>query len=76
MKSGVSPQKLQKSGWQAPIWASICAPVAPIQLISSGHSTRLGGHNFRLGGAQALIWGGTTPECPPVAPGLLFQHNC
>ena len=57
-KSGVSPQKTL-------IWASMCAPKAPSLLISSGHSPRLGGHNFRLGGAQ---WGGA-PVCPPVAPG-------
>ena len=38
--------------------ASICTPVAPSLLISSGH-------NFRFG-AQAVIWGvGTAPECPP-----------
>ena len=49
MKSGVSPQKLQKYRWQTPIWASICTPVAPSLLISSGHIPRLGGHNFRLG---------------------------
>ena len=52
------------------IWAWICTPVAPSLLISSGHSHRLGGRNFRLGGAQAVIWGGTAPVCPPVAPGL------
>ena len=60
MKSGVSPQKYR---WQTSIWASICTPVAPSLLISSGHSPRLGGElNFRLGG-MALV-------CPPVAPGL------
>ena len=56
-ESGVSPQELQKYRWQTPIWASICTPVAQSLLISSGHSPRLGGHNFRLGGAQAVIWG-------------------
>ena len=52
MKSGVSPQKLRKYRWQRPmiIWASICTPIAPSVLISSGHSHRLEGHNFRLGG--------------------------
>ena len=49
MKSGVSPQKLRKYRWQTPIWATICTPVAPSPLIFSGHSPRLGGHNFRLG---------------------------
>ena len=34
-------------------------------LISSGHSPRLGEHNFRLGGAQAVSWGGTAQVCPP-----------
>ena len=70
MKSGVSPQKLRKHRRQTPIWASICTPVAPSLLIFSGHSPRLRGHNFRSGGAQAVIWGGTAPECPPVALGL------
>ena len=50
MTSGVSPQKLRKYRWQIPIWASICSPVTPSQLISSGRSPRLEGHNFRLGG--------------------------
>ena len=44
MKSGVSPQK-------TPIWASIYIPVAPSQLISSGHSPHLeGGHKQSFGG--------------------------
>ena len=50
MKSGVSAQKLRKYRWQTPIWASICIPVAPSLLISSGHSPRMGGHNFHLWG--------------------------
>ena len=58
MKSDVSPQT-------TPIWASICTPVAPSLLISSGHSPRLGGAQFSFGGAQAVIWGGTAPVCPP-----------
>ena len=69
MKSGVSPQKLQKYRWQTPIWASICTPVAPSQLISSGHSPRLGGAQFSFGGTQALIWGGHSPEMPPRGAG-------
>ena len=64
MKSGVSPQKLQKYRWQTPIWASICTPVAPSPLISSGHSLRLEGHNFRLGGHKQSF-GGHCPEMPP-----------
>ena len=81
MKSGVSLQKLQKYRSQTPIWASICTPIAPSLLISSGHSPRLGGAIF-VWGAQAVIWGGTAPECPPVAPGLLYNqvnhepYNC
>ena len=70
MKSGVSPQKLRKYRWQTQIWASICTPVAPSLLISSVHSPRLGGAQSPFGGAQAVIWEGTAPECPPVAPGL------
>ena len=50
MKSGVSPQKLRKYRRQTPIWASICSPVAPSLLISSGHSPRLGGHKQSFGG--------------------------
>ena len=50
MKSGVSPQKFQKYRWRTPIWASICTPVAPSLLISSGHSPRLGGTSSHLGG--------------------------
>ena len=74
MKSDVSLQKLQKYRWQTPVLALICTPVAPSLLISLGHSSRLGGHNFRLG-AQAVIWGGTAPEYPPAAPGLDLVLN-
>ena len=70
MKSGVCPQKLRKYRWQTPIWASICTPVAPSLLISSGHSPHLGGGTIFVWGAQAVIWGGTAPECLPVAPGM------
>ena len=52
IKSGVGPQKSRKYRWQTPIWASICTPVAPSLLISSGHSTRLWGTIF--------VWGGTS----------------
>ena len=57
-KSAVSPQK-------TPIWASICTPVAPSLLISSGHSPRLEGHNFRLGGTSSQL-GGHGPGMPPL----------
>ena len=63
MKSAVSPQKLRK----IPIWefqASICTPIAPSLLISSGHSPRFGGAQFGWG-AQAVIWGGHGPGMPP-----------
>ena len=46
----VFPAVHRLSPKKTPIWASICNPVAPILLISSGHSPRLGGHSFRLGG--------------------------
>ena len=59
MKFGVSPQKLRKYRWQTPIWASICTPVAPNLLISSGHSPRLGGHD---------------PGMPPRGAGLTILH--
>ena len=62
MKSGVSPQK-------TPIWASICTPVAPSLIISSGHSPRLGGAQFSFGGAQAVIWGGARPRYAPRGAG-------
>ena len=63
MKSGVSPQKLRKYRWHTPNWASICTPVAPSLLISSGHSPRLGRHNFRLGGTSSHL-GGRGPGMP------------
>ena len=43
--------------------ASICTPVAPGLLISSGHSPRLGRHNFRLGGSSSHL-GGHDPGIP------------
>ena len=39
----------------------------------SEHSPRLGGTIF-VWGVQALIWGGTAPECPPVAPTLVVDR--
>ena len=70
MKSGVSPQKLQKYRWQTPIYASLSTPIAPSTLISSGNSPHLEGAQLLFGGAQAVIWGSAAPECSPVAPGL------
>ena len=35
-----------------------------------GAQSSLGGAQFSFGRAQAVIWGGTAPACPPVAPGL------
>ena len=54
LKSGVNHQKLP------PIWefqASICTPITPSLLISSGHSPRLGGHG---------------PGMPPRGAGTVF----
>ena len=68
MKSGVSPQKLQKYGWQTPIWASICTSVAPILLLSSWHSPRLGGTIFVWGGTSTHL-GGHGPGMPPCGAG-------
>ena len=61
MKSGVSPQK-------TPIWTSICTPVAQSLLNSSGHSPRLGRHNFRLGGTSSHFEG-HGPGMPPRGAG-------
>ena len=40
-----------------------------------GAQPSLGEHKFCWGGAQAVIWGSTAPECPPVALGLFFVRN-
>ena len=56
MKSGVSLQKLRKYRSQTPIWASICTPVAPSLLISSGR--------VLAWGAQAVIWGARPRNAP------------
>ena len=68
LKSGVSPQK-------PPIWASICTPVAPSQLISSGHSPRLGGAQFSFGGHKQSFGGGHGPGMPPMVPGLIHRQS-
>ena len=73
MRSGVSPQKLRKYRWQTPIWASICTTVAPSLLISSGHSSRLGRHNFCLG-ARAAIWGARPRNAPPRGARPAFRY--
>ena len=73
MKSGVSPQKWQKYQWQAPIWASICTTVAPSLLISSGHSSRLGGAQFCLGGTSSHL-GGHDPGMPPRGARPAFRY--
>ena len=65
-KKGLHPKNVMKSGvsrQKTPYWASICTPVAPSLLISSGHSPRLGGTTF--------VWGGTAPVCPPRGAGLV-----
>ena len=71
MKSGSSPQKLRKYRWQTPIRASICTPVAPSLLISSGRSPRLGGTIFVWGGTSSHL-GGHDLGMPPVAQGMFF----
>ena len=45
--------------------ASNSTPAAPSLLISSGHNPRLGGGTILVWEAQAVIWAGTAPECPP-----------
>ena len=64
MKSGVSPQKLRKYRWQTPIWASICTPIAPSLVVSSGHSYRLGGTIF-VWGRHKQSFGGVRPRNAP-----------
>ena len=59
MKSGVSPQKLRNYGW-----------ITPISVNFLGAQSSLGDAQILFGGAQALIWGHTAPECPPMVPGL------
>ena len=80
MKSSVSPQKVQKYRWQTPMWASICTPVAPSLLISSGHSPCLGEHNFRLGGTSSHLGGqglGMAPRgAGPVLITFLAYVTC
>ena len=71
MKSRVSPQKLRKCRWQTPIWASICTPVAPTVLISSGHSPRLGRTIFVWGGTSSHL-GGHGPGMPPHGTGSAY----
>ena len=44
--------------------------MAPSVLIFLGTVLTCGAQ-FSFGGAQAVIWGNTAPECPPVAPGLV-----
>ena len=59
MKSVVSPQK-------TPIWVSICTPVAPILLISLGHSPRLGAQfSFGGGGGHKQSVEGARPRYAP-----------
>ena len=63
-KNGLHPENFMKS-WQTPIWASFCTPVAPILLISWGHSPRLGEHNFRLKGHEQSFGGARPRNAPP-----------
>ena len=49
----------------------------PVNFFGAQSSLGGGGHNFRLGGAQAVIWGGTAPECTPpgAGPGFKTKFN-
>ena len=60
-KTSWNPLSVHK---KTPIGASICTPVTPILLISSGHSPRLGGHSFCLGGYKQSF-GGARPRYAP-----------
>ena len=71
MKSGVSPQILRNYRWQTPIWASICTPVAPSLLISSGHSPRFGGARPRYAPRGA----GSGVECGKFKLKQAFQSG-
>ena len=68
MKSDVSPQK-------TPIWASICTPVAPSLLISSGHSPRLGGTIFVWGGHKQSFGGARPRYAPPRGAGSALMDT-
>ena len=59
MKFGVSPQKLQKYRWQT------CTNLGIDLHSSSPEPINFFGAQSSLGGAQAVIWGGTAPECLP-----------
>ena len=76
MQSVVSSQKLRNESSCSRILgrkalfcdsqASICTPVAPSLLISSGHSRRMGGTNF--------VWGGHGPgNVPPWRRACFFS---
>ena len=69
MKSGVSPQKLRKYRWQTPTWASICTPVAPSLLISSGTVLAWGGTIFVWGGTSSHLGGTRGRNVRPVGAG-------
>ena len=53
---------------------SNCTPVTSSLLLSLGHNSRLG-VSILVSGAQVVIWEGTVPKCPPVAPGLNHRHT-
>ena len=53
---------------------SNCTPVTLSLLLSWRHNPRLG-VSILISGAQVVIWEGTVPECPPVAPGLNHKHT-
>ena len=77
MKSGVSPQKLRKIlavNTNLGVLGLDFHFSSPEPVNFFWAQSSLGGAQFSFGGAQAVIWGGTAPECPPVAPGQ--QESC
>ena len=68
-KTGDLKKKKSSQPQKTLIWTLICAPVAPSLLISSGHSPRLGGHNFCLEGTSSQLRGGHGPGMPPRGAG-------
>ena len=79
--SGVKPQKkeslLQKLQKKKQFLHTNCGAititlgVSGLELHSCGTElVTFFGAQFSFGVAQAVIWGGTAPECPTVAPGL------
>ena len=77
MKSGVSLQKLRKNSSCSRILGNLgvlgldshSSSPEPVNFFEAQSSLGAQKQSFG-GGAQAVIWGATAPECPPVALGL------